>query len=687
MAIIGGTADRVTRTFPPSLCFPRDKAQGNSSLMLITGNPLEVVLTINFKEVNGVQEIYHLSHEDWDQGETEAAELAIARSYVLAKNSRIEFVQLRQAAYPGESMGLLQDPLPALSCWGFLHTPHSALKFRLQDGAGKYAFRFFHMIADSEMADETWIRQPYVLPDIAPVLPLDPATAPLQDLWDFFLCTVRDKSHYAKRLPDLPSGAYQFEIRKWRDVFFMAARAERINKAYRRVSWEAFPRENAPAFSPCGTVTAVVRQPYEAKCQFYPNGPVENIRHYWAKPDARLLPFRTIFWPWREARQIENTTRLGERTTGPGYWRSPGTSLGDAPGTAPTGTPTDFLGLTVRPWEPPEPTPIEFLPGCDMPIAADITAELSDLSVVDRNARIFEFDDATFDMEEVAPGHVKIIAKSNAITPCDEDCSHWSTDVPVLSPSTPFSLRRSTTDATLLAGTYVQVDGQLITSAQYSFAAWVKEKPIVGHGPMTGIYDAIGNNLVLPGSFSPGSLGVEINRCEGSEVALYSSLTDFPAPADDFWHHYGIAVDLTTSPCPYAEMYLDGVLVFAGQVPFFNRVAGVAPIAPYALLAFNSGHTFNANFKVFDSFLSSAVFATLASGAAGPPAQHNYKMDEGKGLIVHDTGTSPIDGRIAGCVTPGDCAPTGAMLYGGLVVEGKVINPGSPITIIGGGTF
>lgn len=657
----------------------------NPTPFTITRHPQVVILWINLCGY-GWAETYPLWPCQHDFALEQGARIAEYRSWLLCRGAEICFAAVRTYLDPVDQQACIDAPIFDIGRWGYCNTPHNAVLFVPRTAGGKWGFRYLHGLEDSEVEDGRWLYHPLAsLPGPAGPPP-DPLTAAKPDLYRFFLRWIRDNTCKISDagLDDDSHPLYRLE--QWQSITFSKTLSQQLGTAYARASWAGLVYAKSPPMSPCGEAVTALRACYATNVRFYANSDqVDQLLYYWCKPDAAFFAGRNI---WFGARADE---RMASPAAGPGelvahksYVFAPGDTWSDPPGDHFCGGVNDFLGLALRTWPDGDDTPLSLLCECDVIVPLPIKFRLSDNSVVQLDTQIATFDVADFTAEEVGPNEFVIHAKCGCQDACDSDCSHWSSDVPVLTPSTLFSLRRSTNDSTLVSGTYVQVNGQLITSPKYSFSGWVKEKPLVGHGPMVGIYDGINNNLVVPGSFLPGSLGIEVNRNETTRIALYTSLTDFPAPADAAWHHYGIAVDLTTSPNPYAEFYLDGVQVFAGQIPFYNSVAVSAPTDPYAGLAFNSGHTFNSHFKVYNTFLSSSEFATLATGAPGATADHWYKMDEGQGLLVHDSGTLPIPGYIASCLPTDGCYPTGQVKYGALIVNGKVVSLGEPITEIYG---
>jgi hypothetical protein len=329
-------------------------------------------LFANFK-ASGACETYYLKAQDRTSAEAVAVELARTRALLLAQDCEIHLVTVRNGEYPAPARPCLQDPIGSLKknngseYWGKLHTPHDALWWYFRAEDRKWSTRPIRFYQAVEVSANIWKRQGLLIPDVTPPRPLDPSSVPPELLYQHVLGKIRDITCHAERLPDV-AGKPRWMLRDYQWVRFTKTGRRRVGARFWRVSWEPEVWTTGPDFSPCGTVVNAARRTYRQACRFYVDGAAKGIRFYTAAAAAKIIPFPTLFWPTAGYGFTLNTAGPGEigrhRKTD---W-TPGFSVGNAPGLAPTGMPSRFLGFDSKPFDDSLPTPILLLPGCDMPV-------------------------------------------------------------------------------------------------------------------------------------------------------------------------------------------------------------------------------------------------------------------------------------------------------------------------------
>lgn len=96
-------------------------------------------------------------------------------------------------------------------------------------------------------------------------------------------------------------------------------------------------------------IVGVLRSCYSAPCRWYPGGPLGRIRFFFADADAQPLPYKTVFHPYSQVLQLDNTADPGE-ITGQGLRRwDRGENFNNLNGHHCEGTAADFAGLGIDP--------------------------------------------------------------------------------------------------------------------------------------------------------------------------------------------------------------------------------------------------------------------------------------------------------------------------------------------------
>ena len=311
----------------------------------------------------------------WVNNPADAADVGYARCLLMTPDVGLTWACLVPGFWPYWSLVIPFAPAYPLDQWGHLETDMDVLFWRFYDDLGNHSRHWIRPFAREDVKDGLWAFRDMQLPPGIPPLPLDLSTATKLQLLQNCFCTLRDKTHFSRRLPNLPDGTPQFFVSQWKTLEFDSITQRRVGRHYQPVSWEAVPRVNAPAFSPCGSVVGVARSCLEMPCRFYVGAAPQGIHFYWAKPGAVALPIKNIFWPSYENREITNGPRTGIITPPHRSQWEEGFEIGDAPGTGYTGTQNDFLGLSSALWTPETPTPSWLLPVCDLPVEAFLLQE------------------------------------------------------------------------------------------------------------------------------------------------------------------------------------------------------------------------------------------------------------------------------------------------------------------------
>ncbi len=370
----------------------------------LCSTPFIAFLAINHGN-NGWSEAWHLLDKDIASARATVAELALARSYLLASGHVIEWAAVRQVGIgPYIEWAAITDPLQPLPQWGTCHADHIGLLWRFQTADGKWANHLFRGVDDADIEDQDWIYRG--LQPAAGIVPLAaaPELCTRDNLYEHVISVFREKTCHARKVdPDDPSDPWHV-LTAWEDVIFRKVSKRNVGSRYNRVSWEATDWTQSPGFTPCGTVVSVLRSCYYADCRFFSAGPTQSILYYNAQPGAAVFDLQSIFWGHARDKEIANATDPGE-DTGPGARSySLGLSWGSAPGLTPDGTQEQFLGLSIPPWGNDPDTPLIYRIPCDMPAPIPITVDDDPGIIVVSNVTHLTFHEEDFTLEEVAPG-------------------------------------------------------------------------------------------------------------------------------------------------------------------------------------------------------------------------------------------------------------------------------------------
>src|ERR1044072_4662288 len=334
--------------------------------MIITTNPYYLRIFINDADY-GHSESYPLVTGDMTTAINYANQLITARKCILPANTQIEWACLAAGGPPFAELALINDPLSALPQWGPYAQSFSGVIYRFDAAAGFWVNRFFKPIDKLFLDGPLAATVPQQLP--AGIWPLpDPIT--LASTTDLFLrCFTAFREQTCKVVPigEASPGVPLYELKPWIKCGFRKPSARASSHRWRRVSWEAEIFTKSPAFSPCGQAVSVLHGCYSTRCRFYANGTPQRIHYYWAQPAAQVFPLPHIFWGRARAKQISNSTGVGEITGTARRSYSRGFQWGTALGDHYSGTPGDFLGQTNVPWTPETPTPPASRPACDFP--------------------------------------------------------------------------------------------------------------------------------------------------------------------------------------------------------------------------------------------------------------------------------------------------------------------------------
>ncbi len=258
-----------------------------------------------------------------------------------------------------------------------------------------------------------WIHGGFTLPAGPAVVPLDPRAASKAELFRYYFMTLRDRTVHASYVGRDAAGNTSWFHRPWSSFYSLACGKQDIGRRFVPCSWEPIDYSFAPDFSPCGCIVGYVRSTYEAPCKFHAGGIDKGIRYYVAADVAALMPFPTIFHPSTQIQPYSRGAAPGERTPYREEWWNLGYSAGNAPGVAPTGTPAQFLGLTSASYNETLPTPVNLVPGCDMPIGPLTVEDVDPNTVVVSNVTKITLDTGGFEVTQIAPGWAKLKAKAS----------------------------------------------------------------------------------------------------------------------------------------------------------------------------------------------------------------------------------------------------------------------------------
>ncbi len=355
---------------------------------------------------NGWSESWYLLDQSRDYALDSAAPLLEARSWILGANCVIEWAEIKTLTGQRNVQAAIGDPVGPLAMWAPPDNDKVSLLFRFQTDRGRYANHHIRGFADDETTDNRWIRHPLALPAGPFPRPADPNLATKDDLWRYFLTLFRAKTCHAEYVGNLPTFGDVWRLTSWREPIYRHVSGLPFSSSYQRVSGEWWPWESAPDFSFCGTAMGVQRTCRDIDAYPYVDGQKVVFRTYFSLPGASVFPHPNIFFGTYRDKEIDNQAAPGE-LTGPkktlsnpaGVWEyNGGLAAGIAPGVAPTGPPSRFLGMDPIPFNPFPDTPPGYRPLCDMPVINSIRVRLNDNSVDVADAYEIIADETTIDM-------------------------------------------------------------------------------------------------------------------------------------------------------------------------------------------------------------------------------------------------------------------------------------------------
>lgn len=652
-----------------------------SSFQDTTDNPLKFIQWINFGDL-GWSEYYYLPTDDVQTAYLTCQEIMRYRSWLLCPGTVIEWACLRQESPPWWEWPTIGAAVPDPGRWGPCHTPEEGLHVNYRTAGKRWGNRILKGIPFDQFVAAKLDPAPYRIPTAGLTEP-DPMTADWPTLWRWFHYFVqRQTCHADPRVDPYPTVPHPWSRRSWELANFRGATTQDVSAAVRRVSWEPDILLPRPPFTPCGQAVTALRACYQSQVRFFTGGPVQKITYYWAKPGVDVFPERHIFWGWRRDMDTRDLGGPGELVRHRQYLFAPGYSFGDAPGDHYCGLLSDFLGLRV--WPPADPLPAEItcLDGCDVPVPLPIKFRLSDNSVHQDNTQIATFDVADFTAEEVGPNEFVIHAKCGCDDLCTSDCTYWTTDVPWASPTNPFAIKFPTWSSSPPLS--VTIPFLTAASDKFSIAGWHKRTANSGT-EILWMIDPVSppdfGMLLYLNCIDPPCQMVFEDRSHNTIGHYRQAKSDFVAEGSD-WHHYGVSYDYSNYPW-IVKFYFDGTLVTTtitdDAISTQQRLAQKSYIGDHQ----STNDAYFDDWRIFDgTILSGSDYLDLFNRTSVLTPTHHYKMDEGAGVLVHDTGSDPMPGYIPACLSPSTCLPTGIYTYGGLVVGGKVISLGSPITEI-----
>lgn len=348
---------------------------GASSVALLDRFPI-LYLYCNWRS-NGWSEKYHLPPMDWAEALQLGAQIARWRIAASCRETRliwgrIAYADDRTLTAPLPNIGIEAIPRAGIGAGG-PHTVFTRLHYRFETAGGDWGDRLFAGIPDDAVGpDGTTADLQPLQPGEVPADPSDPAASwalTMRSCVSFLLANTR----FATRKGVADPGLWRVE--PWTKAVFRRPSTRNIGRDFRRVTWLPAmtrpadsigvdpPWDAAPAFNPCGAAVGVTRSAYSRACRWYVNGPIGRIRYAFVDECAKILPYPTRFWPFKDVMDLVNVAGTGEVTADPGPWSS-GRRRSRADGSHPVGSAADFAGASPVPWEPATPTPLESIPCC-----------------------------------------------------------------------------------------------------------------------------------------------------------------------------------------------------------------------------------------------------------------------------------------------------------------------------------
>lgn len=642
---------------------------------------------------NGFTETWNLLAEDEPSARAAYAAILPARRSLLADGHQIIWAGLRRQRVRPEQLGLLANPLDSLRkpdespYWGPVDFDGTSLQFVFETATGKAVDRYLLGVPDDEITGERWVRAPWTAGKAAISVPADPGAAAPGELYLWALRTLRDYTCHARLVGEAGGGSLVCEVEPWDVVHFVKTSIKMPGRRFLRSSWEAYPWDYSPGFSPCGSVVGCVRSCYTAPCYFFGEGPARTIRHYVAYSTALLFPLWTIYWPWSQELQHTNTSPPGEKTGATARAWANGYSLGDAAGTDYCGTPAQFLGLSSASWDTSLATPEDERCECDMPVQP-FRIDNSDGSIIEADAHRLTVNLPNLKITKPAAGHVVLEDDCECGAPCDTDCSCWSDEVPPGSSETN-SFNFTGNGPEMLCG--VTVPGELVDPFKFSMTFWAKFDTAVSMDAL-----CAGDRAILPrrligigdGAGNP-QLYFQIALNNGH---YYTSIRDIVGDVHD-WNFYAIVWD-GSAALPQLRYFVNAVECLSITLELydwhgleFEPAMAETRIQTYTGYPFVAS-AFGTDFRIFNgTTLTPLQITNLMAFGTESGLSHWFKLNEGSGLLVADSGADVMPGFVKTCVPESPCLPTGGMGYGALVIDGKALTLGTPIKVVDGGSF
>lgn len=335
------------------------------------------VLFINWRN-SGWSERYWLPTSDWIGTRALADKLARWRIAGCAQGckiiwGRIGFSDDWRLSWPITALGITSRPYAGMG-GQLINTVWTRINWRFETADGRWVIRQWGGVPDDLVRAAKIVGQLEPLPTDDEMADLADHATPWRVAYTSMVRFFFENTVFAGHGRDWPDNLY--DVEPWNRILVRGVGNRNTGRDFLRVSWETArtrpanqtgvdpPTDAAPAFTPCGAAVGVVRAAYSRVCQWYVNGPLGRIRYYFVPETNKVLPYKTVFWPYSQVLDLQNLTQTGERPAA-GYRWDRGVPTHWLDGSHPHGTEQDFMGTSAVPWTPAVPTPLFELPQCD----------------------------------------------------------------------------------------------------------------------------------------------------------------------------------------------------------------------------------------------------------------------------------------------------------------------------------
>lgn len=342
----------------------------------------------------GWSEKWYIPATDWRTARRLGDRLALIRSCMHARGVKMVWAHVGFTDRPALRWNIpswqISTPL-----WGGrysdeTHSPFNCLQIRFETAEGEWANRYFCGLPDAFLHNMQLTSPANLWPPSRPAPTIGDAAVGFLNHFRYGLQWLTTNTLKVDDLGEDESP--RFRLKPWSNHVVREVRNRNRGRDFLHVSFEAgiplrdsLPGANlafAPAFTACGLIVGVTRSAYIRRVRWYPGGGLGVIRYFFVPPSFKALNRPTVFWPYLEDLDLQNSDDAGEVTTAAHKWQNGApNNLLDRHA---VGTDADFAGEGIPPFDVTLPTPPQFIAYCGVQFIASGGVEAGGLAIFRR---------------------------------------------------------------------------------------------------------------------------------------------------------------------------------------------------------------------------------------------------------------------------------------------------------------